>query len=175
MGPEFSTDRLHLRPWQADDLDTILAIYSRWEVARYLGRIPKAMTGRADAEAALARWTGLCDGRLGVWAIVPTDEGAPVGSLLLKELPLSDEGGPSGDIEIGWHLRPEAWGRGYATEAATRVLDHAWTLGLDEVFAVTYPENTPSQAVCLRLGMSPLGRTERYYDVPCELFRIARP
>lgn len=173
--PEFTTDRLQLRPWGPDDLDTILAIYSQWEVARYLGRTPKAMASREDAEAALARWTGLSDGRLGVWAVVPNDADAPVGSLLLKELPLSKEGGPSGQIEIGWHLRPEAWGRGYATEAATRVLEHAWTLGLDEVFAVTYPENQPSQAVCLRLGMTPLGLTERYYDVPSQLFRIARP
>ena len=175
MGPEFSTDQLHLRYWEAEDVDAILAIYSQWEVARYLGRTPKAMTGRGEAEAALARWTAFSDGRFGVWAIVPYGEDDPVGSLLLKELPLSGESGPSGDIEIGWHLRPEAWGRGYATEAATRVLEHAWTLGLDEVFAVTYPENTPSQAVCLRLGMSPLGPTERYYDVTCELFRIARP
>lgn len=175
MGTDLFTERLHLRSWLPDDLDTILAIYSQWEVARYLGRTPKAMTGRADAEAALARWTALSDGRFGVWAIVPTDETAPVGSLLLKELPLSEDGRPSGDIEIGWHLSPHAWGRGYATEAATCVLEHAWTLGLDEVFAVTYPENTPSQAVCLRLGMTSLGRTERYYDIPCELFRIARP
>jgi RimJ/RimL family protein N-acetyltransferase len=173
--PEFTTERLHLRPWRGDDVDTILAIYSQPEVARYLGRTPKAMAGRADAEAALARWTALSDGRLGVWAIVPSDEPVPVGSLLLKELPLSNDGGPSGQIEIGWHLRPEVWGRGYATEAATRVLEHAWTLGLDEVFAVTYPENLPSQAVCRRIGMTPLGRTDRYYDVPSELFRIARP
>jgi RimJ/RimL family protein N-acetyltransferase len=175
MGLEFSTERLHLRPWRPDDVDTILAIYSQWEVARYLGRTPKAMAGRADAEAALARWTALGEGGLGVWAIVPAGQAEPVGSLLLKELPLSEEGGPSGDIEIGWHLRPQAWGRGYATEAATRVLDHAWTLGLEEVFAVTYPENTPSQAVCLRIGMTPLGLTERYYDLPCQLFRSARP
>ncbi len=174
MLPEFTTDRLQLRPWQSGDVDTILAIYSQWGVARYLGRTPKAMTGRADAEAALARWTALSDGRLGVWAIVPVDEGVPVGSVLLKVLPLSNDGGPSGDIEIGWHLRPQAWGRGYATEAATRVLEHAWTLGLDEVLAVTYPENAPSQAVCRRIGMTPLGLTDRYYDVPSQLFRIAR-
>ena len=178
MPPQFTTERLRLRPWQPEDLDTILAIYSQWEVARYLGRTPRAMTGPADAEAALARWTALSDGRLGVWAIVPiapAEQGAAVGSLLLKELPLSAGGGPSGDIEIGWHLRPEVWGRGYATEAAGRVLDHAWTLGLDRVLAVTYPENAASQAVCRRLGMSPLGLTDRYYDLPCQLFRIARP
>jgi RimJ/RimL family protein N-acetyltransferase len=40
---------------------------------------------------------------------------------------------------------------------------------------VTYPENTPSQAVCLRLGMTPLGMTDRYYDISCALFRADRP
>lgn len=175
MSLELPTQRLLLRPWGEDDVDVIFAIYSQWEVARYLGATPKAMADRPAAEAALARWTRLCDGRLGVWAIVPQQTGVPVGSVLLKELPLSGDGGPSGDIEIGWHLDPAAWGNGYASEAATRVLEHAWTLGLAEVLAVTYPQNAPSQAVCRRIGMTPLGQTERYYDVRSELFRITRP
>ncbi len=76
---------------------------------------------------------------------------------------------------MGWHLHPDAWGRGYATEAGGRLLDHAWSHDLDQVFAVTYPENTPSQAVCLRLGMTPLGMTDSYYDISCALFRAERP
>jgi len=106
---------------------------------------------------------------------VPIGETAPVGSALLKLLPASGTAEPTTDVEVGWHLRPEVWGRGYATEAGGRLLRYAWDNGFPEVFAVTYPENRPSQAVCERLGMTGLGPTDRYYDVTCELFRIARP
>lgn len=65
---------------------------------------------------------------------------------------------PSGDIEIGWHLHPDAWGHGYAAEAAARVLAHAFACGLDKVVAVTNIANTASQTVAKRNGMSHLGR-----------------
>lgn len=172
MIAELRTDRLLLRPWRADEADAALAIYSLDEVARYLGSSPRAWTQRAEAEAAIARWSAFPGPLHGVWAIVPDAAAAPVGTVLLKVLPLSGSGEPSGDTEIGWHLHPDAWGNGYATEAAARVLEHAWAHRVGEVFAVTYPQNGPSQAVCRRLGMAHLGRTDRYYDVTCELFRI---
>lgn len=172
MIADLRTDRLLLRPWRPDEADAALAIYSRAEVARYLGSSPRAWTQRAEAEAAIARWSAFPGPLHGVWAIVPDGAATPVGTVLLKVLPLSGSGEPSGETEIGWHLHPDAWGHGYATEAAARVLEHAWAHGVGEVFAVTYPENGPSQAVCRRLGMAHLGRSERYYDVACELFRI---
>ena len=46
--------------------------------------------------------------------------------------------------------------------------------GVEEVFAVVRPDNTASLAVCRRIGMQPLGRTDRYYDSELELFRIDR-
>lgn len=173
--PVLETERLVLRPWRSEDVAAVFDIYSRWEVARYLGRTPAAMTAFAQAEASLARWAAIPGPLHGVWAIVPRDAAAPIGSALLKLLPLSGDAGVSGDTEIGWHLHPDAWGKGYATEAARGLLAHAWEGGLDEVFAVTYPENTASRAVCRRLGMAHLGSTDRYYDVTCELFRVSRP
>ncbi|RII95715.1 N-acetyltransferase, partial [Clavibacter michiganensis subsp. insidiosus] len=47
--------------------------------------------------------------------------------------------------------------------------------GLTRVLAVTNPENAPSQAVCRRIGMRPLGRTRGYYDKECALFRVDLP
>jgi len=78
------------------------------------------------------------------------------------------------DLEIGWHLHPDAWGHGYATEAAAAVLDDAFSRGLARVIAVTDPDNRASQAVCRRLGMRHFGRTTRYYDTPNEHFRSIR-
>ncbi len=173
MVPELETPRLLLRPWRESDADAALEIYSQWEVARYLGAEPRAWTGPDDVRAAFARWASFEGPRYGVWAIVPHEVGRPVGSALLKLLPYSS-GEVSPDTEVGWHLRPELWGRGYATEAGGRLLAHAWEQGVDEVHAVTYPANTASQAVCQRLGMTGLGQTDRYYGVVCQLFRIAR-
>ena len=173
--PVLETPRLVLRPWGSEDLATVYDIYSRWEVARYLGRTPTALTEPSQAEATLARWAAIPGPLHGVWAIVPRGTSTPVGTALMKLLPLSGGGTPSANTEIGWHLHPDAWGNGYATEAAGGLLEHAWAGGLDEVFAVTYPENLASQAVCRRLGMTHLGPTDRYYDVTCELFRITGP
>ena len=58
-------------------------------------------------------------------------------------------------VEIGWRLAAEHWGRGYATEAATAVLAHAFgPLGLAEVVSFTVPANRRSRRVMERLGMT---------------------
>lgn len=112
----------------------------------------------------------------GIWAITLADDDVPVGNLLLKPLPLSDGvvKNATDDIEIGWHLHPDVWGRGFATEAARAVVDDAFSRGTLRILAVTHPDNLASQAVCRRLGMTPRGRTDRYYDTETELFEIGR-
>ncbi len=58
-------------------------------------------------------------------------------------------------IEIGWRLKKEAWGQGYATEGAAACLDYGFnTLGLDEVYSFTADINQPSKNVMLKIGMS---------------------
>lgn len=173
------TDRLLLRPWttDADDLAFVFDMYSRIEVQRYIGRTPRVMTDPAEARATVERWQRMEDGVLGVRAIT-TRDGARAGSLLLKHIPWSADAAAPGapeDIEIGWHLHPRAWGHGYASEAATAVLEQAWIAGVGRVVAVTNPANTASQSVCRRIGMRHLGTTDRYYDTTCELFEIAPP
>lgn len=171
MLPTLHTQRLTLRPWRADDAEFVWDMYSRPEVVRFLGRQPAVLTELAQAQARVAAWAAFEGPLHGTWAIVATGRRAPVGTALLKPLPSSGSGEPSGATEVGWHLHPNAWGNGYATEAGRRLLEHAWSHGLSEVFAVTYPQNSASQAVCLRLGMTALGLTEDYYDLTCALFR----
>lgn len=170
------TDRLLLRAWTThpDDLAFVFDMYSREEVARWLGATPRPMTDPAQARTAVERWRAVEEGVLGIRAIT-THDGARVGTVLLARIPWSAGAVPDGtprDVEIGWHLHPDAWGRGYATEAARAVLGEARRAGIDRVVAVTYPANTASQAVCARLGMHYAGRTDRYYDLECELFEI---
>ncbi|MEV4536383.1 GNAT family N-acetyltransferase [Asanoa sp. NPDC049518] len=163
-----TSDRLLLRPWQDDDADFLLDLESRWEVVRFLGPHPVVMSSRAEALASIARRRAFDDPIHGIWLIAAA--GRPVGNLLLKPIPLSAGQEDPGDVEIGWHLHPDAWGHGYATEAASVVMADAFDRGLRRVVAVTMPENQASQAVCRRLGMTHLGRTTRYYGTIKELF-----
>jgi ribosomal-protein-alanine N-acetyltransferase len=57
-------------------------------------------------------------------------------------------------LEVGYHLRRDQWGHGYATEAATACMDYAFgELGAGKVVSLIRPENTPSRRVAERNGM----------------------
>ena len=168
-GGELRTARLRLRRWTTcrDDLARLVDLYGRAEVTRWLGGTPSVTPVEL-----VARWRAVAegDGRFGVWALEPADSGAVAGTVLLKPLP---DG--VGEVEVGWHLHPDSWGRGYATEAARAVITRGFEAGLPEVYAVVRPGNTASVAVCTRLGMTPLGRMRRWYDVELDAFRLMAP
>lgn len=101
-----------------------------------------------------------------------------VGTLLLKFIPASGPAiplQPSSDTAIGWHLHPDAWGNGYASEAASAVVEYAFEAGLERVIAVTAPASAASQKVCARVGKTHEGLTSAYYNERCELFALANP
>ena len=172
MQSSLTTERLRLRPWVTGDADFVYDMYSRWEVQRYIGKVPRVMQDLAEALAMIERWRNLDGPHHGIWAIERIGDSQLVGSLLLKSIPASGELPlePSGDTEIGWHLHPDFWGQGYATEAAAAALEFALASGLKQVVAVTNPENMASQQVCRRIGMESAGQTDRYYNTMCELF-----
>lgn len=168
-----SSDRLLLRPWRLEDAAFAFDLYSRWEVARFLGRTPAVMTDPADARRLVARLTALEDDLRCFRVAELAASGEPVGTVMLQPIPASGPSEPlrpSGDTEIGWHFHPGHWGHGYASEAAGLLLDTALADGLPRVVAVTYPGNTASQRVCERIGMRHLGQSDAYYNVRMELF-----
>ncbi len=174
---ELHPPRLLLREWRPDDPNDVrvaFEIYRRIEVARWLGARPQPWPSLEVAHERLARWTVLGSDLpgYGMWAIVPEATGQPVGTVLLAPLP-DAEGRRTEDIEIGWHLHPDHWGNGYATEAARAVLEHGFgTLGLDRVNAVAHPGNEPSLAVMTRLGMTRQGSTDRWYGTTFDWWLI---
>jgi len=168
------TDRLLLRRWDESDVAAFFDVYSRDEVTRWLGAHPRRpLATVAEAGERLGRWReherGLSP-PFGLWAIVPRVAGAapgapgrPVGTLLL--LPLSDDDGPTGQVEIGWHLHPDFQGKGLATEAARAVFTRAGEAGIDRVLAITDLDNAASQRVAERLGMADDGVTDRWFGL----------
>jgi RimJ/RimL family protein N-acetyltransferase len=176
------TDRLLLRRWEESDVAAFFDVYSRDEVTRWLGEHPRRpVTTLAEARERLGAWRehdrGL-EPPFGLWAIVPCDAaaapgapGQPVGTLLL--LPLSDDAGPTDLVEVGWHLHPDFQGKGLATEAARAVLALAASSGIDEVLALTDLDNTASQRVAERLGMTDEGETERWFGETMRQYRKA--
>jgi RimJ/RimL family protein N-acetyltransferase len=167
VDPVLSTDRLIARPWTLNETDLAAAydIYSRPEVARWIG----APVEPAEIRIRIEHWAQpTTDPTYGVWAIEErTTPGKPVGSVLLRPLPPDEE-----DVEVAWHLHPTLWGRGYATEIGRAAADRAFETGIDEVFAIVRPGNERSSAVARRLGMEYVGRTDKYYGLHAELFRL---
>jgi RimJ/RimL family protein N-acetyltransferase len=177
------TPRTVLRSWGQDDLLSYFDIYSRWEVMRWLGRPPRrAIADLAEARERLGRWQELQAGLIapqGLWALVPRAEprerptADPVGTILL--LPLADDSGPTGEMEIGWHLHPDYQGRGLATEAARALLSAAAQAGQERVLALTDPDNTASQAVAGRLGLADEGLTGRWFGMTTRQYAWTAP
>jgi RimJ/RimL family protein N-acetyltransferase len=169
------TQRLALRHWEESDLPAFFDLYSRDDVMRWLGPHPRrALATLDEGQERLARWSagaGKLDSPLGMWAMVPLSPAGqqPVGTLLL--LPLTDADGPTGLLEIGWHLHPRGQGQGLATEAAEAVLAAAATAGIGEILALTDLDNVRSQAVAARLGMHDEGTTDRWFGLTTRQFR----
>lgn len=166
------TARTTIRLWRVEEAERLWDMLRRWEVARWLGAEPAAMTSRTQAAPRIEQMVAQTerDPRYGLWAVEEDTTGVVAGTVLLVPLPNGD-----GEIEIGWYLHPDAWGRGLATESAAAVLAKAFADGHDEVWAVTRPDNGPSQRVCERIGLRPAGPTTRWYGVEMLSYRITRP
>ncbi|MDP9240656.1 MAG: GNAT family N-acetyltransferase [Actinomycetota bacterium] len=167
----FTTDRLVAREWRIDDVESAYEIYRHWEVMRWLGAAPLPVTSVEQMRERVARWLAPPpigqDPALGFWALTVQGDDTPIGAVLLKPLPPGQS-----EVEIGWHLRPDQWGHGYATEAGTAAAARGFAAGLPEVYAVVRPDNERSLATARRIGMTHLGQTEAYYDARLELFRL---
>ncbi|HEU5311797.1 MAG TPA: GNAT family N-acetyltransferase [Candidatus Eisenbacteria bacterium] len=161
------TERLLLRSFHAEDLDAYAAMHADPEVVRYLGdRMPLS---REDAWRSMAMILGHWTLRgFGLWAVEEKATGALVGRVGLFE----PDGWPG--QEVGWTLAREHWGKGYAFEAASSSLDHAFhTLAWPRAISLIDPANHRSIRLAERLGE----RFEREIEIrgrPTRLYAIER-
>jgi len=155
------TARLILRDWREEDIAPFLRHTNTGAVMRWLGGV------RSDAEqresiGRLMRWQ--VDRGFTFWVVERKGDGELLGFCGLK---IADTAGSPIEhmIEIGWRLREDVWGEGYAREAAIASLEYAFgTLGADRVVAITFQANAPSWGLMERLGMT--RRPELDYDDP---------
>jgi RimJ/RimL family protein N-acetyltransferase len=175
----FETDRLRIRHAEDSDLSDMFAIYGDIEVMRFLGAEPKAVETKEEIQAMIDRRKSLAEefgDRLGAWCVVLKETNHVIGAVLFKPLPGRDAKTPSGEIEIGWHLGQAHWGQGFAIEASRACLHYGFSKNpeLKRVLACFYPENTRSERIMQKLGMSYLEETDEYYGVPLSVYQITR-
>ncbi|MBS0332086.1 MAG: GNAT family N-acetyltransferase [Proteobacteria bacterium] len=154
------TERLILRVWTDADREPYADIMVEPEVGRWLG----GPFSRREAHARIERFIdSLAKTGMGRLAVERKSDGRLIGHCGLAPAP-DTKPVPEG-LEIGWALAPEAWGQGYAVEAARAVLADGFArLDAPEIFAFTGEANLKSQAVMRRLGMT--RAAERDFDHP---------
>jgi RimJ/RimL family protein N-acetyltransferase len=141
------TERLLLRPLAFEDADELVAMQRDPELIRFLGPLSQ-QEARRRLEASAEEWRELGYGRA---AAIERASGRFVGRVGLKRWP------QFGETELGWALRRDAWGRGYATEAARAWLDWASAnVDVPYITAMIEPANAHSLGVAERLGMTKL-------------------
>jgi len=144
------TERLLLRPYEESDLDDMVGTYGDEAVARLLWF---GVRSRAQCAQSLARkvtMTSLAgDGSAAVLALEERASGQVVGDVMVTLLSAEH-----GQGEVGWVVRRDRWGRGYATEAVAPLLRLAFDgHGLHRVIARLDARNTASGLFAERLGM----------------------
>ncbi|GGE03723.1 N-acetyltransferase [Tsuneonella deserti] len=172
------TARLVLRPPAQEDLAFRLAALNTPEVTRHLGGVA---TPEQLAERHARDMAAFADHGIGFWTVTLRETGAPVGRCGLGSIGPKAPAPIVGKREIGWTLAATAWGRGYAREAASAVLDHAFrVLADDEVWGQTSDSNAASSTLMRRLGFARRGDLDYVdddyppQDNPTTVYRLAR-
>ena len=175
----FETERLIVRGWEERDRPRFHVLNSDPDIMRFF----PFRRDRAESDAMMDRLNAMFDDDgMTFFALESRADGALIGMTGLARLTPAYPFAPG--VEIGWRLFPEAWGQGYATEAAKACLDRAFAaFELAEIVSFCVSENFPSEAVMQRLGFHPDGEfdhpavdpTTHPHLVRHKLYRLKRP
>ncbi|HEY6759648.1 MAG TPA: GNAT family N-acetyltransferase [Baekduia sp.] len=166
LPPRLRTSRLLLREFRPADVEPHAAASRDAAAQRFLGGVKTPYEAFTNLATHAGHWSLR---GYGGWVVERLEDSAYLGRVGL----FGPEGWPG--VEVGWKLAPEAWGNGYATEAAAAAMGWAWTaLGLPELISLIVPENAPSQRVATRLGEVNTGPIETPFGT-ADRWRIRRP
>jgi len=167
--PGIDTPRLHLRPWTFDDLEAFHGIWGDPQVIFWAKR-----WDRDESRAVLEKVFARCAGRpfpmawLGAFSRAT---GVAVGNFMLQPAPWD-----ASEIEVGWHLRRDSWGQGYATEGAAALLRAGFDLLRPaRIVCSILPANTRSQQLASRLGFTRYAENVLRADLPHDLLELRAP
>ncbi|WP_420421959.1 GNAT family N-acetyltransferase [Simkania sp.] len=148
--PTLETKRLLLRHWKTEDLLLFAEMNADPPVMEYFH---KMLSPDESNQLAQKFQRELEEKEYGLWAVEVKNETSFIGFVGLHLQAFEAHFTPC--IEIGWRLAHQYWGKGYAYEAASKVLAYAFeTLKLEEIVAFTLPSNTPSRKLMEKLGMT---------------------
>jgi RimJ/RimL family protein N-acetyltransferase len=141
------TERLVIRPWEPAEEPGFRAMVSDPEMMRHIS-FGKAWSDERIAEFFARQRRHLAARGFCLGALLDRASGRLAGLSGLQPM------GTTSDVEIGWWVMKDLWGRGLGSEAGAGCLRYAWdTLGLRRVTAVAFPDNRPSIRIMEKLGM----------------------
>ena len=154
MSDYLESERLVLRQFTAQDADLLIELDSDPAVMRFLTGGEPSMSDDVVRDevipgllSAYERWAG----RFGLFAAYEKETGAFIGWFCLRP----ERAGPLDVVELGYRLRRDAWGKGYATEVSSALVDKGFSeLGVSTVWGETMALNVSSQRVMEKVGMS---------------------
>ncbi|MDF1837756.1 MAG: GNAT family N-acetyltransferase [Planctomycetota bacterium] len=148
VGPE--TLRLSHREIRVEDAEAVLAFNGNPEVMKLTGE--PLWTDLEQTRERLANYAEFETHGFGRWGIFHKPEGQLIGFSGFKYLPELDE------VDLGYRLLPEYWGRGLATESGLACLRFGFeTMGFERLIALVLPENAGSMRVVEKIGMHNTG------------------
>lgn len=148
--PRLETERLILREFLDRDREPFARMNADPRVMEHFPSLLSREASDALVDRIGQRWEE--DG-IGLWALQLRGNGAFIGFTGITPPRFEAEFTPA--FEVGWRLAVDAWGHGYATEAAREALRYGFEgRGLDEILSWTVPANVRSRAVMERLGMT---------------------
>ena len=149
MLDRIKTERLLLRRWKPEDRVPFALINADFRVMKFFARplTQKDSDGFIDRVEAHFNQHGF-----GFWALEKLEDGRLIGLAGLAKAVFKAPFTPT--VEIGWRLAHDAWGRGYATEAAAKAMEVGFDgFSLPEIVAFTVPDNQRSRRVMEKLAM----------------------
>lgn len=168
------TARLALEPWDAGRREDFARATAIPEVVRYIGSGETWSREKADRvfDRNIRHWV---EHGFGWRSALERDTGAWLGFLGLNHVPEEAVDSSPDDVEIGWWLLPEAWGRGLATEGAIALRDEAFErVGLERIVGRYDPRNRASGRIMEKLGMRHERDSVTKYGGPVRIYALER-
>lgn len=169
---KLETQRLILREISLDDLDKFYELDSNPNVQKYVGNKP--VKDKSEIEQLILNLQKqYIENGIARWAVIEKSTNEFIGwsgIKLIKE-PMNNH---CDFYELGYRFIEKHWGKGYATETTTALVDYAFTnLNTDKIYAICDVENIGSKNVLEKTGLK-LVEIFNYRDKPHNWFELSK-